>query len=252
MTEKNPAISVIMPAWNAEKYIRESIDSVVNQSFSDWELIVIDDCGDDSTVEIVNDYARNDSRIKLLHTPSNQGVAKARNLGVSAAAGDWVAFLDSDDLWAPEKLELQSRRIAETDAQIIYSSYDFIDSEGKPFGQPFLVPETTNWNEMLGCNYVGCSTALIPTVLAKAHPFNCDFYHEDYLLWMQLLATDVKAAGCKEVLMHYRVSNESRSFDKRNAAKQRWDIYRKGLGLGLMQSTIAFVKYAITGVMKHR
>lgn len=244
-------ISIIMPAYNSENYIAEAIESVIGQTYTEWELLVIDDYSSDQTTKIIQKYMENDTRIQLIRKKQNDGVAVTRNIGIQKAKGEFIAFLDSDDVWKSNKLEEQLKLQRKTGAAIIYCSYDFVDENNKKILKPFIVPEQTDYKSMLSSSVISCSTALIDTKLLKQHMFEPDVYHEDYVLWMKLLKIPVKAKGCLEVLTHYRQVSGSRSNDKKNAAIQRWYIYRKVLKMGRVDSSIAFIKYAFKGVKKY-
>src|SRR5699024_4408284 len=166
------------------------------------------------------------------------------------ARGKYIALLDNDDLWIEDKLERQLA-LAEKGADIVYCSYDFIDDQNNLIKKPFIVPKRTNFNKMLASNVISCSTSFIKTELMQAHPFNPEFYHEDYVLWMELLRVCPTAYGDEKVLMHYRQVEGSRSNKKGNAAKERWNIYRKALNLNIVTSAWAFVRYAVNGLMKY-
>ena len=244
-------VSVILPNYNSEKFIRETLDSVLAQTYQNWELFAVDDCSTDGSVDIIREYAEKDARIKLVLREKNSGVANVRNAGVQMANGKYIALLDSDDLWTADKLARQVALLEETGADLTYCSYDFIDEASKPLGKTFKVPEKTNFKKMLACNVIGCSTVLMKADLFKANPFKPEFYHEDYVLWMELFRLPITAVGIKDVLMHYRRIATSRSYKKGNAAKQRWAVYRKVLKLSWIRSAWAFVRYAIHGVLKY-
>lgn len=245
-----PLITVVMPNYNGHRFVEQAIDSVIAQTYSNFELIVVDDCSTDNSLQLIQKKASLDNRIKILALKKNAGVANARNVGIAAAKGKYIAFLDNDDLWVEDKLERQLM-LAEKGADIVYCSYDFIDENNKVIKKPFIVPRRTNYNKMLASNVIGCSTSFIKSELMKTHPFKNKFYHEDYILWMELLRTNVLAYGEKKVLMHYRQVRGSRSNEKKNAAKERWIIYRKGLKLSILKSAWAFLRYAINGVKKY-
>jgi len=249
VTEK--LVSVIMPVYNAERYLAEAVDSVLSQTYRSLELIIIDDCSKDNSLEIARSYAQRDARVRVIAGEKNQGVARVRNRGIQEAGGEYIALLDSDDAWREDKLERQVKLIGSAGAQIAYCSYDFMDENGKSVLKPFIVPEQTNYRKMLISNAIGCSTALVDAELMKKHPFNPECYHEDYGLWMELLKIPVKAVGDREALMHYRLVQGSRSSNKWNAAKQRWKIYRNDLKLNIAQSCMAFAGYMIWGVVKY-
>lgn len=244
-------VSVVMPVYNASKYLDETIQSVLNQTYENFELIMIDDCSKDNSLEIARRYEAQDPRVRVIAGETNQGVARVRNRGILEAKGEYIALLDSDDVWVDTKIERQVRLLESEGAEIAYCSYDFIDENSNEVLKPFIVPETTNYKKMLASSVISCSTALIDSQLLKAHPFKPEFYHEDYVLWMELLALPAKAVGDPTVLAHYRQVTGSRSNNKKNAAIQRWKTYREALELGFIESVVAFVAYALRGVMKY-
>lgn len=244
-------VSVIMPVYNASRFLEDAVQSALRQTYHNIELIMIDDCSQDDSLEIAKHYQNQDSRIRIIAGRENQGVARVRNIGILEAEGDYIAFLDSDDMWDNEKLERQVRLLEKEKAQLAYCSYDFVNEDGENVRKPFIVPKETNYKRMLTSSVISCSTALIDSQLLKKHCFNPEYYHEDYVLWMELLALPVKAVGDQMVLMHYRQVAGSRSNNKWNAAYQRWKVYRDALGLGMIASTKAFLAYAWHGVVKY-
>lgn len=244
-------VSVVMPAYNAERTISEAIESVLQQTYQDFELIVVDDASTDRTLQIAVDYGKKNSKIRVLENMSNFGVAVTRNHGIEKARGKYIALLDSDDLWEPDKLERQLALGKREQAEIVYCSYDFIDESGQTIKEPFIVPETTDFGHMLTKSVISCSTALITARLLKENPFEPNIYHEDYALWMHLLSAPVKAVGDQKVLMHYRQVSGSRNKKKLRAAKERWRIYRDYLNLGRLQSMAVFAAYAANSVRKY-
>lgn len=250
--ESRPKVSVVMAAYNAEKYIEEAIQSVINQTMQDWELLVFDDGSSDQTVAIASEMAQKDNRIKVLNNAHNMGVAETRNRGFAMGRGDYIALLDSDDVWHATKLEKQLDLAAATGAQILYSSYTLMGEDKSVEYRDYIVPAETNFEKMLVQNVIGCSTVMISQEIAKNYRFDESFYHEDYVLWMQLLQAGYKAAGVTECLMDYRVMRVSKSSDKKHSAKKRWNIYRKNLQLSVPKSMLCFVRYAIAGVKKYK
>lgn len=251
MHNGQPLISVVMPAYQAEKFIRAAIASVQTQSYENWELLVIDDGSKDATVEIVEAMAKDDSRICLLRNEQNMGVAKTRNRGIELARGEYVALLDSDDLWMPEKLEKQLALAQEEDAQVVYCSYAMIDEQDQKKHEPFLVPPKTDYKKMLISSVISCSTVLLEAETAKAYKFDEAYYHEDYVLWMQLLKDGKRAVGNEEVLASYRIRETSRSSDKLSSAKKRWVIYRKCLHMSFFSSAYYLFRYALRALRKY-
>lgn len=244
-------ISVVMPVYNASHFIGKAVESVLSQTYQNIELIMVDDCSKDNSLEIARSYQERDHRIRILEQKKNQGVAKARNRGILEAQGDYIALIDSDDIWVSTKLEKQLRLLEEKNAQIAYCSYDFIDENDKEILKPFIVPESTNYKKMLISSVISCSTALIEAKLLKQNLFDSRYYHEDYVLWMKLLKIPAYAVGDKHVLAHYRQTTGSRSNNKVNAAFERWKTYRVALNLNLFTSVRAFCGYAIMGLYKY-
>lgn len=246
-----PEIFVIMPAYNAGRFIEEAVRSVMAQTYSNWQLLVIDDGSKDDTVEVVQRLCREDSRITLLCNPQNMGVARTRNRGLDLCNGRYAALLDSDDVWHPEKLEKQLRLARETGADLVYCSYGIMDENGKPAKGDYLVPGKTDFSAMLKENVVGCSTVLLSPAVTGKYRFETGFHHEDYVLWLQMLKDGYQAVGCTQPLVRWRYIANSRSFDKRKSAKSRWRIYREYLQLSRWQSAWAFGGYALSSLKKY-
>ena len=156
----NPFISVIMPVFNVERYIREAVDSVVSQTYENWELLIIEDCSSDSTAEIINTFS--DLRIRILQNERNRGTSYSRMKGISESKGEWIAFLDGDDKWDQTKLEKQVRRMNEiTDPVLLFTGSAFMNDEGKMLDYVMEVPETITYEELLKQNLISCSSVLV-------------------------------------------------------------------------------------------
>ena len=245
-----PMISVVMPNYNGKRFVAKTIRSVLNQTYKDFELIIVDDCSSDNSVEIIRGFCEEDSRVCLITNEKNEGVSFARNMGIQKARGKYIALIDNDDTWEYDKLERQVA-LAETGAEIVYCSYDFINENGTSIKRPFIVPEKATFHSMLTSSVISCSTVFIRADLLKQHPFNSSYYHEDYVLWMELLSLPIRAVGDTKVLMHYRQVSGSRSSKKGNAARERWNTYRKALKLSIPKSILVFIGYSINGVIKY-
>lgn len=248
----SPAISVIMPAYNAQRFIEKAIRSVMAQSFPDWELIVIDDCSGDETAAIVEELAREDSRITFLRNEKNMGVAATRNRGLDLCRGDYAALLDSDDLWYPQKLERQLQLARETEADIVYCSYGIVDENGEKKCADFLVPEKTDFEAFLTKAVISCSTALLSRNIVDSYRFGTEYYHEDLALWLQILRDGRTARGVTEVLADYRVMEGTRASNKVKSALNRWPIYRRLLGFSVPKSAKLLWQYAVLGLIKYK
>ncbi len=250
MSEK--LFSIIMPAYNAEKLIAASIESVIAQTYPNFELIVIDDCSADHTVEIVQNYIARDKRVNLLKKEKNQGVAEARNTGLNHAKGDFVAFLDSDDKWAEDKLEKQLAVLKErNDVDVVYGSYYRFNSEGVK--NVVKVPNVLDKKELLKGNPIGNLTAIYnfkkyPEIRQKK------IGHEDYLFWLEIFNSNpnVKGIGIQDPIAYYRVAEDGQSIsgNKFKAAGWTWRIYREYLQLNIISSLYYFSYYMIKALLK--
>ena len=246
-----PLVSVVMPAYNCQRYIESAIRSVMDQSCRDWELIVVDDLSDDSTSELVQKLSEIDDRIRLVENEINMGAAESRNRGLELSLGEYVAFLDSDDLWHPEKLEHQLQRMQESGADISYTSYSIIDENGNSCKSDYIVSGKSTFDELLKENFIGCSTVMITRKIAEKYRFTKEFYHEDYCLWLDILRDGYESAGCTEVLVDWRFLSNSRSYDKKGSAINRYKIYREHLGFSVLKSIKLMAYYTVRGIKKY-
>jgi teichuronic acid biosynthesis glycosyltransferase TuaG len=243
--------SIITPVYNAEAFLAETIQSVREQVFEDYEHILIDDGSTDSSWEICQAYAASDPRVKLLRSATNVGVSRVRNLGLETARGEYVCFLDSDDTWETEKLLIQKKQIEETGAKFLFSSYAHVREDGT-FVKHFICPPQTDYLRMLSGSVVGCLTIAIHRDLLQGRAFR-DINHEDYLLWLEIMRDhQLTAVGHQKPLARYRIRPNSRSAKKLHAARAQWAIYRRHLGLSLVEAIPNFIHYAWAGLLKHK
>lgn len=249
--QKSPLVSVIMPAYNAEPFVQQAIGSVLCQTEADWELFVIDDCSRDGTFEAAKAASRQDPRVRVMRNAANLGVAKTRNIGIELARGRYIAFLDSDDIWHPKKLSRQIEKMTEKNADTCYCSYAIIGPSGNSVRADYIVPEQVCYEELLKENVMQCSAMLIRADIAKEIRFNTDFFHEDYILGLDILRKHYRAAGCTDILLSWRYLENSRSFNKWKAAKNRWRIYRNYLKLPVGKSFRLFINYTAAGLRKY-
>lgn len=246
------SVSVIMPAYNAVAYIEQAIRSVMNQTFTNWELIVIDDGSTDETCAIVQRLMAEDHRIQLVQNSANMGVARTRNRGLDLCHGDYVALLDCDDVWLPNKLEAQLALANESGADILYCSYGIIDENGASRCDDFIVPETITYHEALAYSVMSCSTAMLSRRVVDNYRFRTDYYHEDLVLWLELLRDGYSAAGVTDVLAHYRVSPHSRASNKIKSAARRWIVIHRCMGEPFFSSVAAMWRYALMTGRKYK
>lgn len=227
-----PLVSVIMPLFNAEAYVSETLASVESQTYSNWELIVIDDGSADASYSIVSKASESDSRIKPFRNSSNLGVAKTRNRGVIEARGRFLAFLDADDVWMPEKLVRQIDYMVAKRCSMCFTSYETIESDGSHRNYVH-VPKRIDYRGVLK-NTVTCShTIMFDLSSVQKGDLLCPDYEEgfdypeDMVVWLRVLKTGIIAHGLDEVLAKNRKHGESRSADKRRAVARTWNAYRR-------------------------
>lgn len=241
-------ISIVMPAYNAAQYIEQSIESVLKQSYTNWELIIVDDCSVDDTYKIVGKLCLNEERIKLFKMNENSGVAMARNFAISMSRGKYIAFLDSDDLWLPDKLEKQLNLMQEKKAVISYTAYRQFSME--KVGNLVSVPEQVTYKQLLKGNVIGCLTVM----LDKERLGNLQMKkarHEDYILWLDILKQGNTAYGLQEDLARYRKSETSLTSNKKRSALWTWQVYRQHQELSFFASIYYFIFYVCKGLLKH-
>ena len=245
-------VSIITPCYNAEKYIAKAIDSVINQTYSDWEMLICDDCSTDNSCKIVEYYCKLDNRIKLFKTDRNTGTpAEPRNIGLKKSQGEYIAFLDADDIWLPEKLEYQLKFINTHNYYFVYSDYEKINSEGIRNNRIITVAKKSNYKTILK----SCDIPFLTALLKKDIVSNMFFIakpKEDYIFWLQLLKTsNITAYNTNKVLALYRESNDSRSSNKLKMIKNQWDILRKIEGLPYLHTTYYILVYLFKGFVKY-
>lgn len=240
-----------MPAYNAESFIGTAIKSVISQTLEDWEMIVVEDCSIDSTQQIVGDLIQGDGRIKMVRNRCNLGAARSRNRAFELCRGDFVALLDADDLWQPDKLERQVRTAQRMGAEIVYCSYSLIDESGERVAADFIVPETTDFDRFLSQSVISCSTALFKRSLIDEYQMPTDVYHEDLAFWLMLLQRGKCAIGITDVLASYRRIGGSRSSNKVKSALNRWKLFRRYFDLGFERSARAFIRYGQLAIGKY-
>lgn len=241
-------VSIIMPAYNSAKYIEQSIESVVNQTYPYWELLVIDDRSTDGTREIVESYA--DHRIRCIYQSENGGVANARNMGINAATGRYIAFLDSDDLWVRNKLARQLQYMKENKYSFTYTEYrGFIDSPSRP-GRLVRTRDFVDYWTLLKGNDIGCLTVMLDRLYYE-HIEMPAVRHEDYVTWLNLLKKGGRAYSLHEDLARYRKSPASLTANKWKSLQWTWVVYRTTQKLPLLKSIYCLFIYVIRGLKKH-
>ena len=238
-----------MPCYNSSGYLDESILSVINQTMRDFELIIVDDCSLDNSVDVVKKYLQYEKRIKLIALNRNSGAAAARNMAIKEAEGRFIAFLDSDDLWHPQKLEKQISFMLKNNYAFSYTAYEKINEEGKVFGCVGALPQL-NYKQLLKTNEIGCLTAIYDTEHLGKIYMPTETKREDYATWLSILKRTDCAYGLSEVLGQYRVYANQSSAKKGKMAKENWKLYRNIENLGVIKSAYYFSHYVIRGVLR--
>ncbi len=244
-------VSIIMPNYNGSKYISQAIESVLAQTYKNWELIIIDDCSTDDSLKVIDAYIKKDDRIRLIKLENNMGPAIARNVGIDNARGRYIAFLDSDDLWLKHKLENQVVFMQEYQVGLCYSSYYIIDELGKVIGKFEILKDRITYRDMLKTCIIGNSTAIYDVkILGKM--FLQDVGHEDYVLWLQILKKIAFGRGIRSFLAMYRLRRSSLSGNKFRSAMWQWNVYRNVEKLSFLRSIYYFGFYIWYGLNKYK
>lgn len=232
-----PLVSIITPMYNSEKFILKTIESIVNQTYTNWELILIDDGSTDNTIKIVEDFKSKYANIKLLQNDTNLGAAKSRNKAILEAKGDYIAFLDADDVWKPNKLEVQIQFMQTHNCDVSFSSYEQIDENGKPLYKLVQALPKLTYNKYLKTNYIGNLTGMY-NAKALGKITSPDLRkRQDWLLWLAAIKKSGKSAlGIQESLAYYRVRDNSISSNKIEMLKYNYLVYKKGLGFSTIKS----------------
>jgi len=245
-----PLVSIIMPCYNAEHLINQSIDSVLAQTYDNWELLITDDSSTDNSVEVIERYCEKDPRINLLVSKQNQGIAKTRNLSIESAKGRFIAFLDNDDLWMPDKLEKQVNFMLEKGYAFTYTSYELIDNDGASMNKVILTQGVMNYGRYSKNTIIGCGTVMIDRNIAGDIRMPQNDTSDDMALWLGLMRKGYNAYPLNEVLLKYRITNNSASSKKLKAARDVWKVYRINEGMPWLKSASCFVGYAFNAVKK--
>lgn len=244
-----PLVSIITPLYNSEKYIAETIESVLAQTYSNWEMIIVDDCSKDNGARIVEEYQKKDKRIKLYWNEINKGVSYTRNRAIDLSQGKYIAFLDSDDLWKKEKLEKQIKFMEQNNIVLSYTAYEKMNEDGSKRGE-IRVPEKLDYKELLKNCLIGFLTAVYRKEELKEFKF-INSKVEDYIFWLSILKKIDYAYGINEALAAYRVLNNSRSSNKIDIVKFHWKIYRDVEKLNIFKVIYYYLIYIKRGIKRY-
>ena len=254
MPDHSELVSVIMPAYNSARTLEDAASSVLEQTYENIELLIADDDSSDDTSEICQALASKDSRVHVITNTSNQGALKTRLKAIREAKGEWIAFLDSDDLWKPDKLSKQLALRNDTGCDLVYTGSSFIDENGQAYEWILHVPERTEYKQLLKQNIISNSSVLVKKDLfVRFAPDNEDKHdmHEDFACWLGMLRAGHTARGIDEPLITYRLSKSSMSGNKLKAYSMNMYTY-KYVGLGLFSRLYYQMCYSVNGIKKYR
>lgn len=246
-------VSIVVPVYNVEKYIEQTMDCVRRQTYGDWELLLIADGCTDGSEDIIEAYCEKhgDERIRLIRQPGNLGAARARNRGVKEASGRYLAYLDSDDLWMPEKLERQLAFMKRKDAAFAFTGYEFADETGTGTGTVVKVPSTLRYREALKNTTIFTTTVMFDLHKIPKEDLEMPLIKsEDTALWWKVLRSGLVAYGLDENLALYRRAGKTLSSNKLEAVRRIWALYRQAEQLSVVNSLYNFCFWAVRAVKR--
>jgi glycosyltransferase involved in cell wall biosynthesis len=243
-------ISIITPTYNSSQFIRETIDSIINQTYAYWELLITDDCSTDDTWNILNEYIKKDNRIKIFRLDKNSGAGISRNHSIEKASGRYIAFCDSDDVWIPEKLEKQISFMQQNKLAFTYSAYQKITETGELKGV-INPPLEISYTDLLKTCSIGCLTAIYDTYKIGKIYMSKIRKRQDYALWLNIFKKINKTKGLNEVLGYYRICKKSISRNKTKAAYYHFRVLREVGNISFIKSCYYFIIYLIYGIIKY-
>ena len=246
----NKLVSIITPSYNSSKFIEECIDSVISQTFKNWEMIIVDDCSNDNSREIISYLSTKDERLKSIFLEENVGAAEARNIAIRQSKGKYIAFLDSDDIWNKNKLEKQITFMNDNDIAFSFTSYQPISEVGEAKYSVIKAPDKMSYHSYLKNTIIGCLTVIIDKEKTGDFQMPNIRSSHDMALWLLIMRRGFFAYGLDENLAYYRIVSTSNTSKKWKAAKEVWDVYRKVENLNIIYSTYCFIGYAFNAINK--
>ena len=248
---KRELVSIIIPVYNAERFIDDTISNVKKQTYTNWELLLINDCSKDNSEERILKYAKEDKRIKYVKLDENGGAAVARNKGIELAQGSYICFLDADDKWHKDKIKKQVSFMRKKRCAFSFTSYQFADAQCNPTGAIVVVPEKINYRQALKNTTIWTSTVMFDMKkLKKELIYMPQVKSEDTACWWKILKTGIVAYGIKDVMAYYRRTDGTLSSNKFEAIKRIWNLYRNVEKLNIFYSAYNFIFYAYNAVKR--
>ena len=243
-------VSVVTPVYNGEAFLTQAIESVISQTYSQWELLLVDDGSTDGSLEIMREYEREDRRISALVNENNLGISASRNRAIEASQGEWIAFLDCDDQWESSKLEKQLQATKELNASFIFTGASYIDKKGIPYKGILKVPSQLTFKRLRAHNIIICSSVLAKKEYFERFKILRRDVLDDFTLWLMILRSGVTARGINEPLLIYRIHREAVSRNKWRMLKQTYGAFRY---IDLTPSLAAYFtsRHAMAATIKH-
>ena len=243
-------VSIITPSYNSARFINDCVNSVFEQTYTNWELIIVDDASYDNSKELISDIAATDNRIKFVFLTLNIGVAGGRNIALEKSKGRYIAFLDSDDVWKKEKLTMQIHFMQSHDVSFSFSSYEPMSENGIEIFKEIKAPFKIDYNTLLKNTIIGCLTVVLDK--DKIGDFKVPNLKtsQDLALWLSIMKDGVIAYGIKQSLAYYRIVGKSNTSNKFKVFVGVWKVYRNEEGLGYMKSIWCFLNYAFNAIKK--
>ena len=246
----NNIVSIITPVFNSQYFLKECIESVISQTYKDWEMLIIDDCSNDASRRIINSFTKKESRIRSFFLKKNIGPAMARNIGLKNARGNYIAFLDSDDLWLSRKLEKQIFFMRTNNIAFSYTSYQIISEKGTVLKNLIKVPKKMSYESYLKNTIIGCLTVIVDKSKVGFFEMPDLRSSHDMALWLLIMKRGFHAFGLNENLAKYRIVNNSNTFNKFNASMDVWNLYRNHENLSFFYSLFNFTFYLFNAIKK--
>ena len=246
----NSLVSIITPFYNSSKFIEECVNSVLVQSYTNWELLIVDDCSDDNSKELLLNLEKKDERIKVTFLDNNIGAAKARNIAILEAKGRYIAFLDSDDLWESQKLEKQICFMMQNDISFSFTNYQSISEDGLHVNDIIEVPNKMAYHDYLKNTIIGCLTVIIDREKTGYFEMPIIKSSHDMALWLLIMKRGFDAYGLNESLAKYRIVSTSNTANKWRAANDVWKVYRQFEKLSFFYSIWCFLNYAFNAIIR--
>ena len=243
---ENSLVSIITPSFNSEKFIADTIRSVQNQTHLNWEMIIVDDCSTDKTLSIIQDFIANDNRIHFFRLDKNSGAGIARETALSKAQGNYIAFLDADDLWKPSKLEKQLQFLKDNSAPFTFSFYDCMDEEGNSLNKRVEAPRNLSYRQLFFCNYVGNLTGIYDRNYFGKIAISSTRKRQDWMMWLTILKKIKKVKPVPESLAIYRIRDNSLSASKIDLLKHNFAVYRSFHGYNYVSSMVIMIGFLFT------